>query len=290
MFQAGRSSRAICSRVRRVQLGRAQPGVEPGRSPSATRSASMSAGGVRDGPGSCPSGTALHQAGRRSRGGLLLVRDVLQDQQRHDRDGLAEVEDPGCGVEDRGGIAGVGVHVGGGALAACWSAGRGRGPARSGRCPRTRSGTRARSPGPPRACSRRSAGRSRCPGTAGCPPRRPGTGPRGRRNARLARTPGQDAGDGRDDLLGCFPVGFVVVFTAEPVVIDPGRVRDAGIKGGQVRPDRILAVLEIGGSAFAAHWLCLSRRGARIVCVRGERGRRYPMHSAGCGGKLQSPA
>jgi hypothetical protein len=41
---------------------------------------------------------------------------------------------------------------------------------------------------------------------------------------------------GRDGLLGGLAVGGVVVLAAQPVVIDPGLVSDAGVKGGVVVP------------------------------------------------------
>jgi hypothetical protein len=56
----------------------------------------------------------------------------------------------------------------------------GRVPAPWGRCRCTRRGMTARSPARPRGRCSWWAGRCRCRGTAGCRPRPPGTGPRGR--------------------------------------------------------------------------------------------------------------
>jgi hypothetical protein len=58
---------------------------------------------------------------------LLVVGDVAQDPHQHDRDRLGEIQRPGRLLQDRVGVAQVGVEVGGSALggagdtrANCW--------------------------------------------------------------------------------------------------------------------------------------------------------------------------
>jgi hypothetical protein len=59
------------------------------------------------------------------------------------------------------------------------------------------------------------------------------------------------AGDLRHDrhdpeyLFGYLPVGSEIVLAAKPVVVDPGRVRHAGIKGGTTH-----TVIVLGGTGL----------------------------------------
>ncbi len=186
--------------------------------------------------------------------GIVGVRDQLQDAQQHDRDGLAEVQ-PALGLgQDRVRVARITSDEAGGPrwvtgskLVAC--------RATIGSCPRRRSGRPPLPAAPPRYC-RRSEFRCRYRGIAAHPRPpcngRPGPGRRDWRRRR-PRCPGVAAIASSPHC----PVRGEILRAPEPVVIDAGRVRHAGVE-----VQRVLLAGPTPGDDLAGHCRSLSGRPA----------------------------
>jgi PAS domain S-box-containing protein len=159
----------------------------------------------------------------------VRIRDVLQGHQEHDGDRLAEVELLGGLSQDPAGIAGVGLDVGGGALG-------GAGQQRPGVREDDRVVVHVDDPGFRRDLLgdlvRVIGGGQAGPDIQELPD--PGLtgqvlhGPA--QEGPVGPDTGQDIRVSRDGLLCDVPVGLVVVLPAEPVIVDPGGVRDAGVE------------------------------------------------------------
>ena len=153
--------------------------------------------------------------------------DVPEHAHEHHRDRLGEVQDVAGVGDDQVRVVEVGVDVVGHALRRwCWSAGRGRGPAPAGRCPRRRSSNRGAMlwatswvfciVGRPVPMSRN----CRIPSSPASSRHRPDEELPGLLGHR------DDARVHRDHRVAGLPVDRVVVLAAHPVVPDPGRLRD----------------------------------------------------------------